>query len=192
MKASPTPKLMAALPEALWPEATRRLRRAPELWALASDEAILPTLAALRTASARWRPGPLALAIYALRHLDGDPTPELTLLGKHHERLAAAYARLLAPDQILDPIDDALPAALALRLRGQATTDWHAIAADAAAQPERWRLTLQYLAGLEGVPEAFWSALLEQAPASAELAASPSARKKASNSPRSAVWARRL
>nr|MBP7693901.1 tetratricopeptide repeat protein [Anaerolineales bacterium] len=171
MTTSPTPHLLAVLPEALWGEAIRRLRRTPVLWALAADPAVAAVFASLKPDPHLWQPGRLALAVYAARHPETEGAAEAWLLGPGRDRLAAAYMRLLSAEPALDPIDDALPAALALRLRGQATTDWHAIAAEAVTQPDRWRLPLQYVAGLDATPEALLRGLLESTPAGAALAA---------------------
>ncbi|MEP7358733.1 MAG: tetratricopeptide repeat protein, partial [Anaerolineales bacterium] len=73
-------------------------------------------------------------------------------------------------------MDDALPAALALRLRMAATGDWAGLAAEAAAAPDRWRLPLQYLWGLwPGGHAAFFAALLSAGQSGAALAAQSAA-----------------
>ncbi|MBL8058672.1 MAG: hypothetical protein JNK29_18355, partial [Anaerolineales bacterium] len=105
MSPSPTPHLLAALPEALWGDALRRLHCVPELWALAADPAVLAVLAQLKPDLPAWQPGRLALALYADRHAECAGQAELWLLGPGRDRLAAAYTRLLTSDAAFDPID---------------------------------------------------------------------------------------
>jgi tetratricopeptide (TPR) repeat protein len=192
MSATLTAQLITELPEALWPEGARRLRRAPWLQSLAENAEVRrafvehglaglgPDPDAAKSAhrfgspdaAAAWRPGPLALAAYAVRHPECAGNAEAWLLGPGRDRLGAAYAFLTASEAPLHPLDDALPAALALRLRMAATADWRALATDAAANPERWRLPLQLLWGLwSGEHEGLFTALLQASPAGAALAA---------------------
>lgn len=164
--------LISSLPESLWSEAVRRLRQTPELWALAErDETVLAAFDAVGHTPELWRPAPLALAAYAARHPEAGAEPERWLLLEGRERLSAAYARLVTETDDLDPLADALPAALALRVRGEVTTDWQTTAADAAAHPVRWRLPLQYLFGLLENPRSLMLALLDHSPATAALVA---------------------
>ncbi len=130
-----TSRLLKALPESAWAEATRRLRLVPELANLAQDGVILEALCALGGDLSNWRPGSLALAGYAAKHPECEGNAETWLARAGHEHVNAAYAQLVDPTAPLRPLDDCLPAALALRLRGQATTDWPAIAAEACAAP---------------------------------------------------------
>ncbi len=171
MPASLTSHLLAALPESIWAEANRRLRLVPELLKLAQDGSVYEAFTALGGDPLNWRPGPLALAVYAARHPECAGNAEAWLAGAGRERVNAAYAQLVNPTAILNPLDDCLPAALALRLRGYATTDWAAIAADAAAQPDQWHLPLQYLWGLLESPTDLFTALMKLNPTGAELAA---------------------
>jgi tetratricopeptide (TPR) repeat protein len=168
-----TRHLLDSLPESLWSEAVRRLRQAPELWALAEhDEAVRAAFCAVGQKPESWRPASLALAAYAARHPEAGTEPERWLLLEGRERLSAAYARLVDEGADLDPLDDSLPAALALRVRGEVTTDWQTTAADAATYPARWRLPLQYLFGLLDNPRGLMLALLDHSPATAALVAS--------------------
>ena len=99
-------------------------------------------------------------------------TPRAWLLSAGRERLAAAYALLSEGAEVLDPLEEALPAALALRLRMAATSDWAALVTDAARAPERWRLPLQYLWGLwPGDHAAFFASFMAGGPVAAALAA---------------------
>lgn len=167
-----TRHLIASLPESLWSEAVRRLRQTPELWTLAErDEAVLTAFCAVGHTAELWRPATLALAAYAARHVEAGAEPERWLLFEGRERLSAAYARLVDEGAELDPLDEALPAALALRVRGEVTTDWQTTAADAASSPARWRLPLQYLFGLLENPRGLMLALLDHSPATAALVA---------------------
>ncbi|MGH2522393.1 MAG: tetratricopeptide repeat protein, partial [Anaerolineales bacterium] len=177
-----TSRLMAALPEALWAEAGRRLRLVPELWALAEDPEVLEAFCALRDPHG-WRPGPLALSAYAAKHPECGEDAEAWLLGAGRERVGAAYLQLIQPHahalRPAHPLDDSLPAALALRLRAHATHDWASLASDAVASddcaqpghPHRGRLPLQYLFGLlpDG-PNQLFAALLNAGPHGAALA----------------------
>ncbi len=169
-----TTRLMSALPESLWAEANRRLRLVPELWKLAEDEAVLKAFCALGGEEARWRIGNLGLAAYAAKHPECAALgTEAWLLGEGKDRLSAAYTQLTAAAAgaaPLQPLDQALPAALALRLRMRATFDWSALAREAGAQPERWRLPLQYLWGWVLPSEALFVALLKGGPQTAALA----------------------
>ena len=166
MPASPTAQLIADLPDGLWTEGVRRLKRVPAMWRMAeNDEVRRAFVEHARTArpprngrtkaagvgkqdsagrANNWRPGPLALVAYAVRHPECEGNAEAWLLGAGRERLATAYALISAGTETLDSLEDALPAALALRLRMSATSDWTALAADAVKAPERWRLPLQY------------------------------------------------
>jgi tetratricopeptide (TPR) repeat protein len=173
-----TSRLLSALPESVWAEANRRLRLVPELRDLARDDAILDAFCALGGDPSAWRPGALALAAYAARHPKCEGNADAYLSGAGHERVNDAYARLTDPPILpssnppasLHPLDDCLPAALALRLRGRATANWTAIAADAVALPDRWRLPLQYLWGLIESPAELFTALLRVNPDGARLA----------------------
>ena len=165
-----TARLLKALPESTWAEASRRLRLVPELGDLARDNVVLEAFCALGGDLSNWRPGALALAGYAAKHPECEGNAEAWLAGAGRERVNTAYTQLVNPPVSLHPLDDCLPAALALRLRGYATTDWPAIAADASAFPDRWRLPLQYLWGLLESPDDLFTALLEANPAGAELA----------------------
>src|SRR5512144_1700280 len=162
MSPSIAARLIAGLPETLWPEALRRLRRVPELWTLAENDDILAAfieqvssprsstgpLQATGGSAAQWRPGPMALAAYQVVHPECQGRPEKWLAGAGRERVGAAYAALTTEPRALHPIDEAVPAALALRLRMVATADWPALATEACTHPEHWRLPLQYLWGL--------------------------------------------
>ncbi len=196
MTPSVTARLIASLPESLWPEAVRRLRRVPELWALAENPEIFqafaeqaqaprplsrraPLAGAFDTAGAAfaWRPGPLGLAAYAVVHPECQGKAEKWLLGAGRETVGAAYAlltgeRLSGDLAALHPVDDAVPAAMALRLRMVATSDWAALATEAGGQGESWRLPLQYLWGLmaEGHGE-FFAGLVQAGAEGAYLAA---------------------
>jgi tetratricopeptide (TPR) repeat protein len=168
-----TARLMASLPESIWAEANRRIRLVPELWKLAEDDQILDALCKLGGEEARWRPGNIALAAYTAKNPECQATgAEAWLFGDGRDRIGAAYAQLTnailtAP---LQPLDQALPAALALRLRMRATFDWAALATEAGAQPERWRLPLQYLWGYLSSPDAIFGTLMKGSPACARLA----------------------
>ncbi len=189
-----TARLIADLPETMWTEAVRRLQRVPELGVMAENaemrgafvtHARAPRRAGTSTSKAarlgavdtssqvpNWRPGPLALQAYAVRHPACQGQAEAWLLGAGRERLGTAYTRLATSNDALDALDDALPAAMALRLRMAATSDWYGLAAEAAAAPERWRLPLQYLWGLwPGGHGAIFNALLTAGAAGAALAA---------------------
>lgn len=167
-----TSQLLSALPESSWGEASRRLTLLPELRRLAEDDpSLLDAFCALSRDARAWRPGRLALAIYQRRHPESRPDAEAWLLNEGRERLSEAYARLVSSEAALDPVDEALLAALALRVRGQVTIDWHATAADAHANPARWRLPIQYLAGLVEALPPLVSALLQHSPETAALAA---------------------
>ncbi len=169
--------LLSSLPESLWSEAARRLRQTPELWALAErDERARAAFCAVGQNLEAWRPARLALAAYAARHPESGPNSEAWLLLEGRERLSEAYTRLVTETADLDPLDDALPAALTLRVRGEVTaahqpTDWQTTASDAAAHPERWRLPLQYLFGLLENPRSLALALLDHSPITAALVA---------------------
>lgn len=164
--------LITSLPEALWAEATRRLQHTPALWDLAERQpALITTFAAAGVQLTDWRPASLALAAYALRFPESAPEPEAWLLGAGRERLSEAYPRLVSSEVALDPVADALPAALALRVRGLVTLDWQTTAADAAGHPERWQLPLQYLVGLLEDPRPLLAELLAHSPATAALTA---------------------
>src|SRR5437016_11729001 len=166
-----TARLLATLPEVIWAEANRRLRLVPELWALAEDEDVLTALCALGDDPLNWRPGPLALAAYAAKHPECAGNAEAWLLGEGRERVTAAYDRLISSDSLLDPLDEALPAALALRRRAYTIGDWAALAGEATqSQSERWRLPLQYLWGLLEFPDDLLTALLKGSPTGAALA----------------------
>src|SRR5688572_5765264 len=191
MTPSVTARLIASLPESLWPEAVRRLRRVPALWALAENDEILqafieqagaprplsrrvPPVDAFDSAGAAfaWRPGPLALAAYAVVHPECQGKAEKWLMGAGREKVGAGYALLTGEPTALHAVDDAVPAALALRLRMVATADWGALAAEACAQGEAWRLPLQYLWGLltDGHLE-FFTGFAKAGPCGAALAA---------------------
>lgn len=168
-----TETLLSTLPESLWSEAVRRLKLTPALWAqAATDEATLDAFC-LTGASGNpntWRPATLALAAYAEQHVHCEGNAELWLLAEGQETVGTAYARLVA-GEALHPINEALPAALAVRARGQATTEWDSTAQDAAKHPDHWRLTVQYTLGLLAEPHALVEALLTHSTATAELAA---------------------
>ena len=165
-----TARLMAALPESVWAEANRRLRLVPELWKLAEDDQILEALCKLGGEEVRWRPGNIALAAYAAKNPECQAIgAEAWLFGDGRERIGAAYAQLTSANLTaapLQPLDQALPAALALRLRMRATFDWTALATEAGAQPDRWRLPLQYLWGYLPSPDAIFVALMKGSSAS--------------------------
>jgi tetratricopeptide (TPR) repeat protein len=166
-----TARLLASLPESIWAEANRRLRLVPELWTLAEDDAVLTAFCALGGDPLNWRPGPLALAAFAAKHPDCAGNAEVWLLGEARERVTTAYDRLLYSDLPLDPLAEALPAALALRPRLYATRDWAALAEDATHfKPERWRLPLQYLWSLLETQADLLTALLKSNATGAELA----------------------
>ncbi len=185
-----TARLLADLPDTLWPEGVRRLHRLPVLRELANNGEIRQAFVAHAIVQSKrmrpsngakglaplpespWQPGPLALAAYGVRHPECQGAPEHWLLGAGRDRLAAAYAFLTASEAPLHPVDDAVPAALALRLRLSATSDWQALAAEAVQNPDRWRLPLQYLWGLwAGDPAGMFVALLAVSPTGAALAA---------------------
>jgi tetratricopeptide (TPR) repeat protein len=191
MTSTVTSRLIASLPESLWPEAVRRLRRVPELWALAENDEVLqafleqadaprplsrrlPPVDAFDAAGAAfaWRPGPLALAAYAVMHPECQAKAERWLLGAGREHVGSAYSLLTGEPAALHPVDDAVPAALALRLRMIATADWPALAAEAVVEAANWRLPLQYLWGLltDGHAE-FFTGLVQAGPRGAALAA---------------------
>jgi tetratricopeptide (TPR) repeat protein len=168
-----TARLMASLPESIWAEANRRIRLVPELWKLAEDDQILDALCKLGGEEARWRPGNIALAAYSAKNPACQATgAEAWFFGDGRERIGVAYAQLTNASLTtpLQPLDQALPAALALRLRMRATFDWSALAVEAGAQPERWRLPLQFLWGFLTSPNAIFSALMKGSPASARIA----------------------
>lgn len=173
MPTSITSRLLVELPEALWAEANRRLRLVPELWALAEEEAVLAAWCALHHESL-WRPSSLALAAYPAQHPECQGKAEAWLLLEGRDKITSAYLKLtaqIADNALLAPIDEAIPAALALRTRLNATQDFTALAREAAAQAERWRLTLQYLWGLLGESaEKLLAALLQTSACGAELA----------------------
>jgi len=182
---------MAELPEALWPEGVRRLRRLPMLQDLAQNDEVRQAFVAqakryvaprssakglgggaLGGEAAAWQPGPLALAAYGVRHPECGGDAESWLVGAGREKLAAAYAGLTGTGAALHPLDEAVPAALALRLRMAATGDWAALAAEATSDADRWRLPLQLLWGLwAGDREGLFAALLRSGPTGAGLAA---------------------
>src|SRR5689334_19676781 len=168
-----TSRLLASLPEAIWAEANRRLRLVPELWTLAEDDAALTAFCSLGGDPLNWRPGPLALAAYAAKHPECAGNAEAWLLGHGREQMTAAYDRLLSSDSPLNPLDEALPAALTLRLRAYTTQDWNTLIDEATHSPqsERWRLPLQYLWGLLETPADLLTALLKSNPTGAVLAA---------------------
>jgi tetratricopeptide (TPR) repeat protein len=172
-----TEKLITSLPDSLWSETVRRLKLAPELWQLAeSDDATLKAFVAaaakgdVSTESKAPRPATLALAAFAAHHGECDGNPELWLLAEGTDLVGGAYAKLAA-GETLHPIEDALPAALAVRARGQATTEWATAAQDAARNPDGWRLVTQYLVGLLPEPGELVTALMEHSTATAALAA---------------------
>jgi tetratricopeptide (TPR) repeat protein len=194
MPATPTAQLISELPDTLWTEGVRRLKRVPALWRLAENDETRRAFVeharsprpprasrAKDAALARqdgagrapnWRPGPLALVAYAVRHPECQGNAESWLLGAGRETLAAAYATISEDTEALDPLEEALPAALALRLRMTATSDWAALATDAVRAPDRWRLPLQYLWGLwRGSHAAFFAAFMAAGPVAAALAA---------------------
>src|SRR5690242_2550093 len=128
MSASLTSRLMAELPETLWPEGVRRLRRLPLLQDLAQNDEVRQAFvtqakryvapratakglgsAALGGEAAAWQPGPLALAAYAVRHPECNGDAESWLIGAGREKLAAAYAALTTTGAPLHPIDDVVP-----------------------------------------------------------------------------------
>src|SRR3990170_612592 len=85
-----TSRRIAVLPESLWPEASRRLRLAPELWALAADPQILEAFCALGGDARKWTAGPLAMAAYAVRHPECKGSAETWLPGEGRDRTNAA------------------------------------------------------------------------------------------------------
>ena len=165
MPATATAHLINDLPDGMWTEGVRRLKRVPALAHMAeNDEVRRAFVEHARTArpgrlgrakspavgvqdsagrAASWRPGPLALVAYGVQHPECQGKPEAYLLGPGRERLATAYAQLSEGHEPLAPLDEALPAALALRLRLSATSDWTSLAADAVQHPDIWRLPLQ-------------------------------------------------
>ena len=168
-----TARLMAALPESIWAEANRRLRLVPELWKLAEDEQVLEALCKLGGDENQWRPGNIALTAYAAKHPECQATgAEAWFFGDGRERIGTAYAQLTgaSPALALHPLEQALPAALALRLRIRATFDWSALAGEASAHPDRWRLPLLYLWGYQASPDTFFVAMMKGGAASARLA----------------------
>src|SRR5579859_3387908 len=194
MPATPTAQLISELPDTLWTEGVRRLKRVPALWRLAENDETRrafveharsprpPRVSRAKDATLarqdgagrapNWRPGPLALVAYAVRHPECQGNAESWLLGAGREKLAAAYATISEDTEALDPLEEALPAALALRLRMTATSDWAALATDAVRAPDRWRLPLQYLWGLwPGSHAAFFAAFMAAGPVAAALAA---------------------
>jgi tetratricopeptide (TPR) repeat protein len=194
MTATPTAHLINDLPDGLWTEGVRRLKRVPAMWRLAENDEVrrafvahARTVRAPRVGQAKsatigkqdgagrvaiWRPGPLALVAYGVRHAECQGNAEAWLLGVGRERLAVAYAMLSEGNELLDPLEEALPAALALRLRMAATSDWTALAVDAARTPDHWRLPLQFLWGLwQSDHSAFFAAFMHGGPISAALAA---------------------
>jgi len=168
MSSTLTARLLASLPESLWAEANRRLRLVPELWTLADDDEVLTAFCALGGDPLNWRPGPLALTAYAAKHPECAGNAEAWFLGEGREKMTLAYDRLLSSDSPLDSLDEALPAALTLRLRAYTTQDWAALAEEAT--PERWRLPLQYLWGLLETPDDLLTALLKWSAVGAVLA----------------------
>ena len=195
MPATATAHLINDLPDGMWTEGVRRLKRVPALARMAENDEVRKAFVEAARSGARaprsgkakaqaigkqdgtgrttsWRPGPLALVAYGVRHPECQNSPEGWLLGAGRERLAAAYALISEGSEALDPLEEALPTALALRLRMAATSDWNALAVDAARAPERWRLPLQYLWGLwSGDHAAFFAAFMSAGPVAASLAA---------------------
>src|SRR5260221_2387168 len=194
MPASPTAQLIADLPDGLWTEGIRRLKRVPALSRMAENDEVRrafiehartprpPRSSRAKPAevgkqdgagrAANWRPGGLALVAYGVRHPECQGNAETWLLGAGRERLAAAYALISEGSERLESLEEALPAALALRLRMAATSDWAALAADATRAPERWGLPLQYLWGLwPGEHAGFFSAFMSGGPVAATLIA---------------------
>jgi len=174
-----TPQLLNTLPEAVWPIAARRLWLMPSITALAEKEpAVLNAWLKTGHTPENWKPGRLALAAYAALHPEVGEDAEGWLMNDGRELLSAAYHELTdtavrqqptAPETVT--VMNGLLAALALRVRGEVTTDWEAMAHEASAQPERWRWPLQILFGLLNDPQPLYTALLQTSPAAAELAA---------------------
>ena len=167
---TPVESILAALPEARWAEATRRLKLVPELWEVAHEPEVLQAWLAAADFEANWRPGRLAMIAFGARYPEVTSDPESYLLGDGYDQTGAAYAALATPSAALDPIRHALPAALALRLRASAASDWNGVAIEAGAQPERWRLPLQYVWGLIDQPTDLLEALLNASLESAAVA----------------------
>src|SRR5260221_3735608 len=127
MPASPTAHLLNDLPDGLWTEGVRRLKRVPALWRMAeNDEVRRAFVAHARTAQparagraksaavgkqdsagrvATWRPGALALVAYGVRHPECQGNAEAWLLGAGRERLAAAYALISDGTGLLDNLN---------------------------------------------------------------------------------------
>src|SRR5205085_8689221 len=108
MPSNLTARLLADLPESMWTEAVRRLKRVPELGAMAENEEMRGVFVSHASAPRRagsaaskgarlgavdsasqapnWRPGPLSLQAYAVRHPACQGNAEAWLLGAGRER----------------------------------------------------------------------------------------------------------
>src|SRR3972149_5213339 len=95
-----TARLLKALPESTWAEASRRLRLVPELGDLARDTVVLEAFCALGGDLSNWRPGALALAGYAAKHPECEGNAEAWLAGAGAERV---YAASRPPHGLLRP-----------------------------------------------------------------------------------------
>ena len=133
MPATPTAQLMSDLPEGLWTEGVRRLKRVPAMWRMAENDELRRAFAEHGRAprpprpgwaksaavgkqdgtsrAANWRPGPLALIAFGVRHPECQGNAEAWLLGNGRDKLAAAYGLISEGSEPLDPLDEALPAA---------------------------------------------------------------------------------
>lgn len=157
--------LLAHLPPAHWPEATRRLLATPNLHAHLCQPTLAEHLAPALTDLAAFTPARLVQAAYSATHPDFDPDHPPA------EGLGLAYARLNAPEfaranSLLgttkppwNPVHDTLLAALAVHMRVRAQTESLADLAQGPTSPadERWRLVLQVLWGwLDPEERATW------------------------------------
>ncbi len=145
--------LLANLPTADWPEATRRLLAAPDLRASLCQPQIAETLAAHLTTLSQFTPCALAQAAHRLAH------PGFDLAQPPTDQLAQAFARLTAPPLTRptgvlaatpwNPVPDAVLAALVVRTRWQAGTDTPTTLVQTCtpASLDRWQLVFQVLWG---------------------------------------------
>ncbi|MBL8045968.1 MAG: tetratricopeptide repeat protein, partial [Anaerolineales bacterium] len=183
-----TPQLLTALPEAVWPVASRRLWLLPPLAALAEKEpAVLNAWLKSAHMPEAWKPGALGLTAYAALHLEASEDAEGWLMNDGRDLLSAAYNELMnvtarrpldsnkvsanAAEAVSKSIEQTLFTALALRVRGEVTADWDAMAREASAQPDSWRGPFQFLFGLLNDPQPLYAALLHTSVTTAELAA---------------------
>ncbi|MBI3761068.1 MAG: tetratricopeptide repeat protein [Chloroflexi bacterium] len=153
-------RLMAALPESLWAEVTRRLRACPELWLAAHEPETLDAFLELDADLDQWRPGPLGLAYVSARvpEAEGDAEGWLIRSREATQRLDAVIASLRDGDTDLD-LADATIAAVALRSRRFADGAWGGVVRDAVRGGRRWRLPLMCLYGLIDDPGGLLGAL---------------------------------